>query len=287
MKKLKLMIIGFLILSIISTVGAQQTNTPDPQNLQTLNKIAQEHQNTRKFFSDELTRQRNEFFTQMDSRFDYYERTADNFLTRTAFKLGLMWAGIVMLSIGTYSLFRVRLDKKKNKRFNETVGQLIRQEVSNAMATYKQAHPEPPKDEVRQEQTQEFFKGAQIKRPVIQGQKPLPEIEIEQKRMQQEALLKQQEAIRQAQAMPQPPSPSTEKKGFFARRREKKAVKRLNRLDRQEKFIREQKAKTIRGMGLPLPPSPNGIGGQYPSFPQQPQQKTPTVSMGFEYEVEQ
>lgn len=274
---MRLSLIVMVCLIIVSGLVVAQSAPTNPNDVKTMNKVAQEHQNTRKFFQDELTRQRNEFFKQMDDRFTYYERTFDNFMTRTAFKLGLMWAGIVMLSIGSYSVFRVRLDKKRNKRFNDTMRELIRKEVNMAVSNVANLQSQNQSfDDTKQEDNEDFAGVAQIKRPHLEGQRPLPKVNP----IQQQP----------AQTMPIPPKPK--KLGFFERRRQKKQMKKLDRLEKSEQYIKEKKAKImgeVMPIQQPIPqPTPQmPIEQGFADSQHKQKRANPSATMNFDYEVQQ
>jgi len=120
-------IISLLILSLVSGQTA-----PDPNQVATLNKINQEHSNTRKFFSDELTRQRQEFFKMMDDRFIYYEDTYRDIMATTTWKLTLLWAGVVLFITSFNNILRNILEKKRFKKLKESLkGEILRDMMIN------------------------------------------------------------------------------------------------------------------------------------------------------------
>lgn len=108
---------------------AQDVDVPKDTSNVVMNKVDQEHKATRKFFSDELTRQRQEFFKMMDDRANYYEDTADNMLTTTAWKLGLLWGGIVFVVVGLTSFLKVKLEKKRHQKLKQSLKEEITTEL--------------------------------------------------------------------------------------------------------------------------------------------------------------
>ena len=118
----------YLILSIIlmSFVVAQA-----PVDIQTpLNdKIVQEHKATRKFFSDEMTRQRTEFYNMMDERAINYENQVNDLLRTTAIKLFLLWFGSGALIIGLHSFLRNRMEKRRYSKLKDSLTKDVKEEI--------------------------------------------------------------------------------------------------------------------------------------------------------------
>lgn len=125
MKKISLTIL--LILFIPLVLG--QTTQEEPSDVNTLNKIRQEHANTRKFVSDELTRHEQSFFEQFDDRANYYEETFISTTRNAVWKLGLLWISIMLIHSGMVSFLRLRFDKKHHKRLQQMVREAVKSEL--------------------------------------------------------------------------------------------------------------------------------------------------------------
>jgi hypothetical protein len=112
-----------LLLIVLSTFSYAQV--PQDVDTGTVQKIDQEHKATRKFVSDELTRQRTEFFKQIDERATYYENTVERLLSRTILYLGLLWAGIVILVVGISNYTRLRLERHRFDKMMRAIREQI------------------------------------------------------------------------------------------------------------------------------------------------------------------
>jgi hypothetical protein len=95
-------------------------------------KIDLEHKNTRKYVSDELTRQREQFFKEIDSRATYYEREGKSMLTTTYWKIGLVIGGLMFFTVGLNQVLRLKTERtrfnKLQKHLSEAIIQDIRKE---------------------------------------------------------------------------------------------------------------------------------------------------------------
>lgn len=103
---------------------------PKDTDSATLQTIQQEHKNTRKFVSDELTRQRNEFYTEMESRSKYYENRAENLINTAVWKLSLLWGGVVLIVFGLSSFLNRKLEQRKWSKMLDSVKHQIISEVN-------------------------------------------------------------------------------------------------------------------------------------------------------------
>jgi len=124
MRLIKLTIMVALLLLPVAVLAQE---VPDDKSIRTEQMISQEHKNTRKFFSDEMTRQRQEYFKMIDDRAEYYEDTANDILTTAVWKLGLLWGGIVFITVGLFNTLRVKLEQRRYKKLKQT----LKQEVTN------------------------------------------------------------------------------------------------------------------------------------------------------------
>jgi len=233
---MKKLIIGLLIVILcMIPINAQTPEPPQPENVALMNKVNQEHSNTRKFFSDELTRQRNEFYKQMDDRAEYYEKTVDSLLTTMVWKLGLLWGGIVFFIVAFNNVIRNRLEKKRFKKLKESLkGEVLRDMMlhdSNKMQK-------------------------QVKKPVFKSKKGF-DVETD-------------ELFNPENVMPVPPAPP--KKSWVERRqekvREKKMQKFMKQKQKQEEVMRLRELQLKAKLGLPIEQPP-----QQPMPQQQPQQQ--------------
>lgn len=125
MRKIICLIIGLILFSsfIYGLEAPQEVNTA------VVSQIQQEHKNTRKFFSDELTRQQKVFFDQVDDRADYYETTVDKFLTTAVWKLALLWAGIMFAVTSFNNFLRIRLEKRRYEKLKKNIKEELVKEL--------------------------------------------------------------------------------------------------------------------------------------------------------------
>jgi hypothetical protein len=121
-------IIALLLLPVI---GAQTAPPPpaDTSEAVLIAHLDQEHKNTRKFFSDELTRQRQEFYTQFDDRAMFYEKEFFDTLNTAVLKLSLIWGAIVFCTVGLSNMLRITLERKRFRRMKETLKDELRTEI--------------------------------------------------------------------------------------------------------------------------------------------------------------
>ena len=198
MKSLIYIIVGLLLL-----VPVISLEVPKEDNTQLIQNIHQEHGNTRKYFSDELSRNRNEFFKEMDSRANYYEEEVDNMLTTAVWKLALLWGGVVFFIVAFNNVLRIILEKKRFKKFKESLKGEILNEMAINNTSKMQQH---------------------VTKPIFEKKKGF-EIETD-------------ELFKKQTSMPMPPQPK--KKGYFARRKEAKQQKKYNKLLEEQEKLRKQ-----------------------------------------------
>lgn len=125
---------GFIVLALLCLlpiVVGQGVPPPAPSDVDAvlMQKITQEHQNTRKFVSDELTRQREEFYKQFDDRAVFYEKEFFNTINTAVVKLSLLWAAVVFFVFGLNNLMRITLEKKRWRRVKETIKDELKAEM--------------------------------------------------------------------------------------------------------------------------------------------------------------
>lgn len=132
-----------LLLILFSTFGAAQV--PQEINTQIITKIDQEAKNTRTFFSQELSRQRNEFYADFDDRANYYEMVFTDTMRSTVITLSLVWAGVVLTIVGINNYLAMRLERRRFER----IIQSIREQL---------AAPQPAESTPKEEPTNDRYK---------------------------------------------------------------------------------------------------------------------------------
>lgn len=233
MKKIILILTIILTVTVLlSGISIAQTTVPPDVDTGIHAKVQQEHKNTRKFFSDEMTRQRTEMFKEADDRGVYYEDLFLSTISSLLWKLGLTIAAVVFFFFGFSRMMQTRLEKKKFEKFKKTVLSELRQELNL---------PQRPIDPVSHTITNSPQDGISIA-----GQRLPPEA-----RTQQPSPIQQQKYP--VHPLPPPPIPQQQpqplpKKGFFARRKEKKNLAKLQ-------FLQKQMDKIKNKVSLPIPPS--------------------------------
>ena len=204
----RFIILGIFIL-FCGSVYAQVATPPQDYNTVIINKIQQEEATTRKFTSDELSRQRDVFFKDYDSRAQFYEKEFFNALNTAVIKLTAIWAAIVFMVFGLSNILRITLESKRYKRM---------------------------KDSIRDE----------LKMELLQKQK------LEPIKPVQTPMFKNNPAGATLYEMP--PDFKTPKEGFFARRKQKKALKEME-IKRAE-IEKAQQLLAAMGMLNVAPPQP-------------------------------
>ena len=109
-----------VLLSLILPVVNSQEVPPDIDS-SSAQKVQQEHQATRKFFSDELTRQKKDLFLQFDDRGKYYENQFTKIINGIMIKLALIWIGIVVFTSAFNKFLGNRMDKRRYKKLKDAV----------------------------------------------------------------------------------------------------------------------------------------------------------------------
>lgn len=141
MRWIIMLIISLLVLPTVLAQVPQDTDTSREQL------IVQEHKNTRKFVSDEITRQRNDFFKTMESEANNYEDKANDIVSDAVWKLGLMWAGITFFVVGVLGFIGRRLDKRKWNKMLDSAKEQLKTE-----ATQQKTQIDQQKQQVAKEQ---------------------------------------------------------------------------------------------------------------------------------------
>lgn len=142
-----------LILSIMFIPFVFGQAVPVDVDASTLQIVVQEHKNTRKFFSDELTRQRTEFFNTMEQQAKEYENKADSIVTDAVWKLSLLWAGIVFFVFGMSNFLGRKLDKRKWNKMLDSAKAEIMTDVNQQKAKIDAVHQQREEKIVKATQT--------------------------------------------------------------------------------------------------------------------------------------
>jgi ABC-type multidrug transport system fused ATPase/permease subunit len=136
------MLIGLMLMVVMCSMVFGQT-VPQDDNIEVIQAINKEHKDTRKFISDELTRQRDELWKEAEKQALYYEAEAQSFLRKAVFKLGLLWGGIMFLIIGINTYLSRKLEKRKWNKMLESAKEEMR-------AEFNKQKPEPTIDQKKQ-----------------------------------------------------------------------------------------------------------------------------------------
>lgn len=134
----------YIFISLLLLIPVISLEVPKEDNTQLIQNIHQEHSNTRKYFSDELARNRNQFFKEIDERATYYEETVDNMLTTLVWKLSLLWAGVVFFIVAFNNVIRMILEKKRFKKLKESIKAEIMTEMKIMNPTKVQQQVQKP-----------------------------------------------------------------------------------------------------------------------------------------------
>ena len=145
----------FFIMAIMASAAYAQTE-PQDINTQIVQRVTQEHANTRKFVSDELSRQRTEFYDEMQERATYYEEEAQSMISNAVMVLSLMWAGIVLFVFGVANVLHIRLDKSRFKKLKEAVLKELQQAGAGTLLPPKSSPEIPVPPGMRQKSRQEL-----------------------------------------------------------------------------------------------------------------------------------
>jgi len=125
MKKITI-ILAVLILIANFVVAVE---IPTEQNTVVINKVDQEHKNTRQFISNEFTRRQDDFLKQLTVRGDYYESAVNEMLRTGVIKLTLAWMGVVFFVVSLNHLISNRTEKKRYGVLKDSIMKDIRLEL--------------------------------------------------------------------------------------------------------------------------------------------------------------
>lgn len=254
---IKWSLIAVVLVVVLPFTLAQVPQAPSDVDNVVLQKITQEHQNTRMFLSTELTRQRTEFYTQFDERAKFYEDEFFDSLDKTTYKLSLVWGGIVFAVIGLSNMLRITLERKRFRRMKETLKDELRAEIflknppkpqAQAQPIFEQPHNDtmayafrPPQSIV---QEKDGFFERRRKRKMAQ------EIEkVEREKARQEAKMAMLRAKIGAQPQYQQPVAPAQRQGLSS-----KDIARMT-AEYNERLVREYLSRQGASQNIPAPPS--------------------------------
>jgi len=104
---------------MVFSVVAQ--GVPEDVDTMTANKVAQEHQTTRQFLSNELVKKEKEFIDEFTKRADYYEDSYEKILNGAVLKLGLLWGGVLLFFISFNKLLQTKIERQKYAVLKEAI----------------------------------------------------------------------------------------------------------------------------------------------------------------------
>lgn len=145
MKQIFLIIIVTILLSV-SVFGQTATpvNTNNDGSIQEISmnpvhdtatrneifsKIDLEHKNTRKYISEEISRQREQLFKEADDRGAYYEREFNKMLVTFYWKFGLITMGLLFFVVGINNLLKLRIESRRFKLLKEHLAESIKKDI--------------------------------------------------------------------------------------------------------------------------------------------------------------
>jgi len=108
----RFVIITFLFLVVLSGFVCAMDIPKEPNNA-VIKKIDDEHKLTRNFIKTELTKKEKNFLDEFTDRADYYEESYQHIMNTTVWKLGFLWAGILLFVTSIQSLLYNRIEKNK------------------------------------------------------------------------------------------------------------------------------------------------------------------------------
>jgi len=264
------MMVFISLVIFVPMFGFSQLVQPaSPEDIATLNKIQLEHSNTRKFMSSEITRNKDVFFKDFDSRANYYEETFFSTLNTAIWKLSLLFGGIIFFAISINHILSIKLEKNKYKKLKKS----LKEEIGRDLISLTKGEP-------KQQQRNEVM--------------PEPQREFESIVPNTGNGDIQQDRLFNPSSPPQNynQQSSNVKKTFSQRRQEKKAMKKIQKLEKYEQQIQLEKQKLIRisnlgnavGMELSTPQSNQNIHTQ--QKPRQPQQQSQQPNVEYKFEVD-
>lgn len=110
-----------LLIFVLSATTICAVELPNEPDTVIINKVDQEHKNTRQFVSNELTKKQMEFLNEFTTRADYYEGTYFALLRQAVWKLGLLWAGLMFFFVSFNKIITLRIEEKKYQVLKESL----------------------------------------------------------------------------------------------------------------------------------------------------------------------
>ena len=93
-------------------------------------KIDDEHKNTRKYFTDEMNRQRTQFYKEIDNRGIYYENEFKKMLMETYVRLGLVWGGVVLFVLSLSHILKLKLERNRYNNLRKSLISELRKDLN-------------------------------------------------------------------------------------------------------------------------------------------------------------
>jgi hypothetical protein len=127
-----IMAVAFVLGATPTPVATQTIIAPEfDTNQIILNKIDTEEKATRQYFSTELQRQNSYFISEFTKRADYYERRYQEIMNEAVLKLGVMWAGIFIVSVSITSLINYWAEKRRYGVLKKALKMDVVREIKN------------------------------------------------------------------------------------------------------------------------------------------------------------
>jgi len=131
---MRVAIVVLILVLLAVPIMAQVVAPPTDVDNAVLQKIDQDGKVTRKYFSDELTRQNDAFLKEVDKRTAYYEKEFFDTLNNLIFKLSMFWGAVIFFVFGLSNMLRMTLESKRFKRMKQTLKDELKEELSQAYA---------------------------------------------------------------------------------------------------------------------------------------------------------
>jgi len=125
---MKRIILILVFIIVVSSFGSG-LEIPDEPDSVVINKVDQEHKNTRQFITNEISRRESSFLKQLTDRGDYYESSLNDIIRTAIIKLGLIWMGVVFFVTSLNKLISNRTEKKKYAVLKESLKKDIKLEL--------------------------------------------------------------------------------------------------------------------------------------------------------------
>lgn len=142
----KLIMIMVVILMFASLAIAVET--PQQSDTLLINKIQQEHTQTRQFFANELNTKANTFTNEFTQRADFYENAYQRITNRAIMLLGLIWLGVTLMTTFMSKWLTTRTERRKYDVLKKSLKQDLKDEMLAEMTQFAEGYepkrqPEP------------------------------------------------------------------------------------------------------------------------------------------------